>query len=169
MLWPTLVIQSTNDTCYIYVLITMTYFVKVTRLNSTDYEIKKNVNAKMTQHINKLYVIISYFLCCKRQTKYQKTIYRETHCPAVCARINARRPVMVGDRLYWALFRAVSATRLLCILSTFIHWPQQWHFNHIALVGPPGKPTQKVALKTSPQHHVTKQQRHLGKSEAHPS
>ena len=29
----------------------MTYFVKVTRLNSTDYEIKKNVNAEMTHHI----------------------------------------------------------------------------------------------------------------------
>ena len=27
----------------------------------------------------------------------------------------------------------------------------------------------KVALKTSPQHHLTKQQRHIGHSEAHPS
>ena len=40
-------------------LITMTYFVKVTQLNSTDYTIKNTVNAKMTHHINKLYVTIS--------------------------------------------------------------------------------------------------------------
>ena len=51
----------------------MTYFVKVTRLNSTDYMIKNTVNAEMTHHINKLFVIISYFLCCKRQSKYKKT------------------------------------------------------------------------------------------------
>ena len=48
----------------------MTYFMKVTRLNSTDYTIKDTVNAEMTHQINKLYVIISYFLCCKRQKQY---------------------------------------------------------------------------------------------------
>ena len=52
----------------------MTFFVKVTRLDSTDYAIKNTVNAEMTHHnyITKLYVIISYFLCCKRQTKDRK-------------------------------------------------------------------------------------------------
>ena len=30
-------------------------------------------------------------------------------------------------------------------------------------------PNRKVALKTSPQHHLTKQQRHFGQSEAHQS
>ena len=63
VLWPIPGIQSSNDPCYIYFLITMTYFVKVTRFISTDYTLKNIVNAKMTHHINKLYVIISYFLC----------------------------------------------------------------------------------------------------------
>ena len=75
MLWPILGIQSPNDPCDIYFLITMAYFVRVTRLNSTDYKIKNTVNAEMTHHVNKLYVIISYFLCCKRRTKYKKTIH----------------------------------------------------------------------------------------------
>ena len=60
------------DPCYIYFLRTLTYFVRVNQLNSTDYTIK---NTEMTHHINKLYVIISYFLCCPRQTKYNKTIH----------------------------------------------------------------------------------------------
>ena len=50
----------------------MTYFVKVTRLDSTDYTIKNTVNTEMTHHNNKLYVTTSDFLCCKRQTKYKK-------------------------------------------------------------------------------------------------
>ena len=53
----------------------MTYFVKFTRLDSTDYTIKNTVHAEMTHHINTFYVIISYFLCRKRQTKYKKTQY----------------------------------------------------------------------------------------------
>ena len=53
----------------------MTYFVKVTRLNSTDYTIQNTVNAEMTHHIIKLYVRISNFSCCKRQTKYKETIH----------------------------------------------------------------------------------------------
>ena len=75
MQWPILGIRSPNDPCYIYFLITMTYFVKVNRLYSTDYSIKNTVNAEMTHHINKLYIIISYFLCCKRQTRYEKLIH----------------------------------------------------------------------------------------------
>ena len=92
----------------------------------------------------------------------------ETHCPAVSARINTRRPVMVGDRWYWTLFRAVSATRLVCILSTCIHSPQQLHFKHTSLVGLLGEPTQKSGSEYPAAHHLTKQQRHLGQSEAHP-
>ena len=53
----------------------MTYYVKVTQLNSTDYIIKNTVNAEMTHHINTLYIIISYFWCCKRQTKYKKIVH----------------------------------------------------------------------------------------------
>ena len=33
VLWLIMGIQSPNDPCYIYFLLTMTYFVKVTRLN----------------------------------------------------------------------------------------------------------------------------------------
>ena len=55
------------------------------------------------------------------------------------------------------LFRAVHATRLLCILSTFIHSPQQLHFIHTALVGLPGEPTQKSGsenLAAAPPHRA---------------
>ena len=79
MLWPIYGIQSRNDPCYIYFLITMTYFVKVTQLKKYSIQliimIKNTVNAEMTHHINQLYVIMSYFLCCKKQTKYKKKIH----------------------------------------------------------------------------------------------
>ena len=91
----------------------------------------------MTHYINTFNVIISYFLCCKGQTKNKKTIH------------------IVDSSI---------ATRLLCILSTCILSPQQLHFKHTALVAYQGSPYRKVALKTSLQDHLTKQQFHLGQA-----
>ena len=107
----------------------MTYFVKVTRLNSTDCTIKSTVNVEMTHHINKLYVIMSYFSVAEGKQNLKKTIHNvdssikmhenyainkpravssienpgrvngeKTHCSAVSARNNTRRPGMAGDR-----------------------------------------------------------------------
>ena len=51
----------------------MTYFVKVTRLNSTDYTIK-TLHMPKSHHSNKLYVLISFCVIkCKQNTK--KTIH----------------------------------------------------------------------------------------------
>ena len=41
----------------------------------------------MTHIINKLYVIISYFLCCKRQTKYKNKQYTMLTVPLRCVKI----------------------------------------------------------------------------------
>ena len=88
----------------------MTYFVKVTRLDSSDYTIKNTVNAEIAHHINTIYVIMSYFACYDMQIKEKMYIsltvllrcmeimqvgeWRETHCPAVSARFNTRHPLI---------------------------------------------------------------------------
>ena len=85
----------------------------------------------MTEHINTFYVIISYFLCCKRQTKYKK-IHIVDSSIEVHENYTRNKP------------RAVSNSE------------NPMRANE-------GKP-REVALKTSPQHHFTKQQRYLVQS-----
>ena len=126
-------IQSPNDPCYIYFLITMTYFVKVTRLNSTDYTIRNMVNDKIKMH-----------------DKYARNKPRAVGSSDDPVRANGGKPIA----LLLVSGLIPHNTRLLCILSTFIPSPQQSHFKHTALVSLPGEPTQKSGstLIAAPPH-----------------
>ena len=80
----------------------MTYFVKVNQINSTDYMIKNIVNAEMTHHINKLYVIISYFCVVKgkQNTKKQYTLLTVLLiCLKFMQEINPGQSVVIKMRL----------------------------------------------------------------------
>ena len=117
----------------------MTYFVKVTRLDSSDYTIKNTVSAEITHHINTIYVIMSYFACYDMQIK--EKIYISLTVLLRCMEIIALLlvPGLIPD-IHWS--GDGRCQRL------FIH-PSSYTSNTLHLWAYHKSPHRKVALKTS--------------------